>query len=93
VTYEHKAYGRKHRRIRQMLLPQAIGKPCPICKLPMLASDALDLGHSSHALKLAGLPGDRMEHAACNRGDFEYRAATTPPPPTSPHLPQPSRDW
>jgi hypothetical protein len=33
----------------------------------VLPGGGLDLGHSSPERKAAGLPGDRIEHAKCNR--------------------------
>lgn len=87
-----KAYGRRHRRARDYLLPRAIGKPCPVCHLPMQAGQALDLGHSTHALKEAGEPGDRIEHASCNRLDLEHRTATRPAKVDN-RLPPASRNW
>jgi hypothetical protein len=33
----------------------------------MLPGMDLDLGHSDGAAKLAGFPGDRLEHRVCNR--------------------------
>jgi hypothetical protein len=34
---------------------------------PLLPGDGLDLGHTYAEDKLAGKPGDRLEHFHCNR--------------------------
>lgn len=47
----------------------------------------LDLGHSTPTLKQLGLPGDRLEHAHCNRS---YGDGPTIIKPTN-HTP--SRNW
>lgn len=69
----HPAYTKRsgHQQLRTQLLAElAITGPwpCPRCKRPMVVGMSLDLGHSDPALKLAGLPGDRLEHSRCNRG-------------------------
>jgi hypothetical protein len=55
-------YGNSHQKLRKALLPQAYGKPCSRCGLPMLPGQALHLDHDDF---------DRTEyrgfsHAACN---------------------------
>jgi hypothetical protein len=63
-------YGSAHRSRRARLLADLArrpGQPCPRCGMPMLAGQRLDLGHASPEAKARGLPGDRLEHAACNR--------------------------
>jgi len=86
-------YGRAHKKRRVALIAQAILQrwPCPKCGLPILADQALDLGHAEGD-KARGLPGSRPEHRSCNRGG--------PPPPSaiaaakrSPRIPPPSREW
>lgn len=62
-----RAYGSEHRRIRDALLPSAWGTPCPRCGQPMLRGQDLDLGHSTDLVIRPGVPGDRIEHADCNR--------------------------
>ncbi len=83
----HRAYGSKHKRTRAVLLPQAIGTPCPRCGHTMEAWQPLDLGHSDPKLKAAGLPGDRIEHRYCNRSAGNGTALTQPANHT------PSRTW
>jgi hypothetical protein len=70
----HPAYGWQHQKVRIRLLRTQAGMPCPRCGLLMLGEAdpdprlrALDLGHTDPAAKRAGLPGDRLEHAFCNR--------------------------
>lgn len=84
-----KAYGKLHERTRKALLPKAYGQPCPICHLPMQRYEPLDLGHSTHERKVQGLPGDRIEHAACNRRDGRGGTPLIP----AHLLPSPSREW
>jgi hypothetical protein len=63
-------YGGQHKARRRQLLAQLArspGLPCPRCGMPMHIGMRLDLGHADPAAKLRGLPGDRLEHAACNR--------------------------
>jgi hypothetical protein len=56
------AYAGPHQAIRRVLLPDAYGKPCPRCGLPMLPGQDLDLGHTDDRAAYSG-----MEHARCNR--------------------------
>jgi hypothetical protein len=56
------AYSGPHQAIRRALLPDAYGRPCPRCGLPMLAGQGLDLGHTDDRAAYSG-----MEHATCNR--------------------------
>lgn len=63
-----RAYGAEHQARRAELMPDAIGTPCPRCLELMLLGQHLDLDHSDPKMKLLGLPGDRIAHAACNRG-------------------------
>jgi len=62
------AYKGRHKTVRKVLAPDAIGRPCPLCGLPMLPGQDLDLDH---------LPGTDtyrgMAHAACNRRDGALR--------------------
>lgn len=63
-------YGSAHRARRAALLAalaRAPGQPCPRCGMPMWPGQRLDLGHASDEAKRRGLPGDRLEHATCNR--------------------------
>ena len=55
-------YSGPHQAIRRALLPDAYGRPCPRCGLPMLPGQALDLDHTDDR---AGYLG--MSHARCNR--------------------------
>lgn len=80
------AYGIEHQRTRALLLPEAYGRPCPRCGLPMLRGQDLDLGHSTDLAFDPQAKGDRIEHAACNRRagqELSTRRAKF----------QPSRDW
>lgn len=63
------AYGAEHQQRREELLPDAYGKPCPRCKLPMLRGQDLDLGHSTDLALDPNAVGDRIEHTRCNRSD------------------------
>jgi hypothetical protein len=56
------AYAGPHQSIRRALLPDAYGKPCPRCGLPMLPGQDLDLGHTDDRAAYSGI-----EHARCNR--------------------------
>jgi hypothetical protein len=56
------AYSGPHQAIRRALLPDAYGRPCPRCGLPMLPGQALDLDHTDDR---AGYLG--CSHAKCNR--------------------------
>jgi hypothetical protein len=62
-----RSYGKTHKATRDALLPLAYGRPCPRCGELMLPGQPLDLGHSDGRRKKIGLPGDRIEHAVCNR--------------------------
>jgi hypothetical protein len=55
-------YGGPHQATRRALLPDAYGRRCPRCGLPMLPGQALDLDHTDDR---AGYLG--MSHAICNR--------------------------
>ncbi|WP_406168900.1 hypothetical protein [Streptomyces sp. NBC_00996] len=55
-------YGYAHQALRRALLPDAYGKPCPRCGLPMLRGQSLDLDHTDDR---SGYNG--MAHASCNR--------------------------
>jgi hypothetical protein len=55
-------YGGPHQATRRALLPDAYGRPCPRCGLPMLPGQALDLDHTDDR---AGYLG--MSHSTCNR--------------------------
>jgi hypothetical protein len=75
-------YGSAHQRVRERLmrkLRRHPGQPCGRCGLPMypfnVPGEGIDLGHSEAWMKLAGLPGDRLEHARCNRS---YQDGTKP---------------
>lgn len=63
-----RAYGAEHQQQRAKLLPSAYGTLCARCLKVMLLGQDLDLDHSDPELKRRGLPGDRIAHAACNRG-------------------------
>lgn len=56
------AYAGPHQAIRRALLPDAYGRPCPRCGLPMLPGQDLDLGHTDDRAAYQGI-----EHARCNR--------------------------
>lgn len=56
-------YGTAHKVRRAMMLPNAIGQPCPRCNLPMKADQALDLDHGD----VEGGPYLGVTHASCNR--------------------------
>jgi hypothetical protein len=63
-----RGYGHEHQALRRQLLPYAYGTPCPRCDQVMRHGQDLDLGHSDPAARWRGEPGDRIEHADCNRG-------------------------
>lgn len=68
-TTTQRGYGHEHAKLRAMLLPHAIGTPCPRCGQVMTEDQALDLGH---------IDGDRtrysgIEHAHCNRATASRR--------------------
>lgn len=86
----HRAYRKQHERTRAKLLPLAIGKPCPLCGVPMQMGMAwpLDLDHSDPAMKQLGLPGDRIVCAKCNRSRGDGSRT-----PAAPRHHSPSRDW
>lgn len=57
-------YGRRHRAIRQAMLPFAIGKPCPHCGEPMRADQALHLDHTADGRGYRG-----FAHKRCNEAE------------------------
>ena len=56
------AYSGRHQATRRALLPDAYGRPCPRCGLPLLPGQDLDLDHTDDR---AGYLG--FSHAKCNR--------------------------
>ncbi len=68
----NRSYGRTHRQTRALLLPSAIGRPCPICDEEMTQAQAdaglLDLDHTTppeaRQLLAALSPADRPIYAA-----------------------------
>lgn len=64
-----RGYDTEHDRMRALLLPHAIGTPCPRCNEIMHAYESLDLGHSEGLAINIYSRGDRIEHAKCNRGN------------------------
>lgn len=60
-------YGADHQARRAQLLPLAIGTECPLCGEVMLASDDLDLDHSTPYAVDRQAVGDRIVHSSCNR--------------------------
>lgn len=69
MTTTERGLGWTHQQLRARLLPDAYGKPCPRCNLPMLHGQDLDLGHAlDRATHGPHNPGPRrIEHARCNR--------------------------
>lgn len=61
-------YGYQHQKLRQTLLADAYGRPCPHCGLPMLPGQRLDLDHTADRSGYRG-----MAHASCNRSDGARR--------------------
>lgn len=61
--------GWEHQQARERLLADAYNTPCPRCGKPMLKGQDLDLGHSVDVADGNTGPGDRIEHASCNRSD------------------------
>lgn len=61
-------YGYQHQKLRRSLLAQAYGQPCPLCGLPMVPGQTLDLDHTPDR---AGYRG--IAHASCNRSDGARR--------------------
>lgn len=74
-------YGREHRRVREALLPYAVGQDCTRCKKPILPGEKVDLDHKDDRTGYEG-----WAHQACNRragaekGNRRFRPTT-------------SRDW
>lgn len=66
-TTSERGYGAHHQATRKALLPAAIGKPCPLCNEPMLATQQLDLDHTIPLAHDKTSRGDRIVHANCNR--------------------------
>lgn len=64
-----RGYDHAHEQTRALLLPHAIGTPCPRCSEIMHADEPLDLGHSEGLRENKYSRGDRIEHARCNRGN------------------------
>jgi hypothetical protein len=66
------AYGTLHIRARERLLRETPpGTKCRRCGKPMYpGAEPLDCAHASQAAKAAGLPGDHLEHSACNRSEY-----------------------
>lgn len=64
-----RGYDTAHDAMRALLLPYAIGTPCPRCNELMHADEPLDLGHSEALKDNKYSRGDRIEHANCNRGN------------------------
>lgn len=62
-----RGYDAEHDATRARLLPLAYGTACPRCGQPMLADQALDLGHTVARSVDPTARGDRVEHAHCNR--------------------------
>lgn len=62
-----RGYGTEHQRTRALLLPAAIGIPCPLCGKVMTADQALDLDHTVPLIVDPASRGDRICHASCNR--------------------------
>ena len=86
---DHSGPSRETRR-RAVLLPMAIGQPCPMCGEVMFANQALDLDHSIPQA-LGGTVGDRIVHRSCNHragaklGNLIARLKK--------HAAEPSRAW
>lgn len=68
MTTTQRGYGRPHQQRRATLLATAYGQPCPICGHLMLHGQDLDLDHTTPLIIDATSRGDRITHAACNRG-------------------------
>lgn len=64
-----RGYDHAHEQTRALLLPHAIGTPCPRCSEIMHVDEPLDLGHSEGLRENKYSRGDRIEHARCNRGN------------------------
>lgn len=62
-----RGYDTEHDATRRRLLPDAYGRPCPRCGLPMLPTQPLDLGHTVPLRVDPTSRADRIEHASCNR--------------------------
>jgi len=74
-TTTQRGYGHEHQRTRSLLLPFAIGQPCPRCGETMLEHEPLDLDHSTPLAEDRGSVGDRIVHASCNRSAGALAAA------------------
>jgi hypothetical protein len=65
-----RGYGPEHRKLREKLLPEAYGKPCPLCGFIMDESEPLHLDHTDDRTGYRG-----MVHASCNIRDGAKRGA------------------
>ncbi|MGP7999997.1 MAG: hypothetical protein ACLPKI_22185 [Streptosporangiaceae bacterium] len=82
----HRAYGAEHQAIRARLIAELAanpGRPCPgrCGGVPMFVWQRLQLGHTNRADKLAGKPGDRLEHAWCGEGEHSIPPQNRPAKP------------
>lgn len=68
MTTTQRGYGWAHQQMRAALLANAYGQPCPRCGHIMRYGQRLDLDHSTRLIDNPSSHGDRMTHAACNRG-------------------------
>jgi len=66
-TRDDHGYGWKHRQRRAHLLRSLNpGTPCPMCGLPMLAGQQLQLDHAIPLALDSESQGNRLVHANCN---------------------------
>jgi hypothetical protein len=68
MTTTQRGYGHAHRQRRAALLAAAYGQRCPLCGERMQQGQPLDLDHSVPLIDNPSSTGDRITHAACNRG-------------------------
>jgi hypothetical protein len=61
-------YGYRHQRIRAAFLPEAYGRACLHCGLPMMPGQALGLDHTADGSQYRG-----MAHSRCNRREGPRR--------------------
>lgn len=57
-----RGYGYAHRKMRELLLPSAWGKPCTRCGQPLVRGQLVDLDHSDDRTRYLG-----FAHRTCNQ--------------------------
>lgn len=65
----NRRYGSAHKRLRQLTLADAFGKPCARCGDPMLVGEVLELDHADSGRGYLG-----FSHRSCNRSAGALKA-------------------